>query len=79
MVPRSFFDDDGRVMDEVEYTAEVAKILRERMGLCAIPGTTVIDEVWVKNTNQFSEHWDVVRADGHPISLYAARCAPAAF
>ena len=78
-VPERFFDVDGRVLDEGEYVLEVARRLRVTSGLCAIQGTSVFDEVWVKDSNGFSEHWDIVRADGHPITLYAARCAPAAF
>lgn len=79
MVPQRFFDADGKVKDEHAYVLEVARMLRERFGLCAIQGKTVADEVWIKGTNNFSEHWDVVRADNAPITLYASRCVPAGF
>lgn len=75
---RHLLDTDGRVLDEGRYVLEVARLLQVA-GYCAIQGTTVFDEVWLKNENGFSEHWDIVRADGYPITLYAARCAPAAF
>lgn len=82
MVDRSFFDVDGKVRDEHKYVLEVARILREKMGVCAIQGATVADEVWVKGPdekNKFSEHWDIVRADNAPLTMYASRCVPAAF
>ena len=79
MVGKEFFDIDGKVRDEHKYVLEVARILREKMALCAIQGTTVADEVWVKKENGFSEHWDIVRADNAPLTMYASRCVPAAF
>ena len=78
MVASDFYDVDGKVRDEHLYVLEVARHLRS-LGFCAIQGATVADEVWIKASNEFSEHWDVVRADNVPITLYAARCAPAAF
>jgi hypothetical protein len=77
-VPNEFYDVDGKIRNEHAYVLEVIRWLRVA-GYCAIQGTTVADEVWIKASNEFSEHWDIVRADNAPITLYAARCAPAAF
>jgi len=68
--------DDGTVTDELEYTAAVAKNLR-KAGFCATNG--LADEVWVKNANGFSEHYDIVRSDRMIMNLYAAKCTPAKF
>lgn len=72
----------GRVKDEALYTNEVARLLRMD-GYCAINGRegghTSDDEVWVKFSNQFSLHYDIIRSDGVPILIYAARCTPAKF
>lgn len=72
----------GKVKDEALYTNEVARLLRMD-GYCAINGRegghTSDDEVWVKFSNQFSLHYDIIRSDGVPILLYAARCTPAKF
>lgn len=72
----------GQVKDEALYTNEVARLLRLD-GYCAINGRegghTSSDEVWLKFSNQFSLHYDIIRADGIPILIYAARCTPAKF
>lgn len=72
----------GKVKDEALYTNEVARLLRMD-GYCAINGRegghTSDDEVWVKFSNQFSLHYDIIRSDGEPILIYAARCTPAKF
>ena len=67
---------DGIIPDEVAYTAEVARLLLVA-GYCSTNG--LADEVWVKKTNDFSEHYDIVRSDRVVINLYAARCAKAKF
>jgi hypothetical protein len=76
------FVRDGHVINEAQYTNEVARLLREQ-GYCAIngheAGHTSDDEVWVKNVNQRSEHFDIVTGDGSPWTHYAAKCVPAAF
>lgn len=65
----------GIVTHELAYTSEIARILRN-MGLCAVSD---LDEVWVKNSNDFSEHYDIVSSWGEPWDGYAARCSPAHF
>jgi len=80
-----YLTPDGRVKDEALYTNEVARILRNpapgETPYCAINGRegghTSDDEVWLKVSNQFSLHYDIIRSDGVPILLYAARCTPA--
>lgn len=77
-----FLVPGGKVKDEALYTNEVARLLRLE-GYCAINGRegghTSDDEVWVKFSNQFSLHYDIIRSDGEPILIYAARCTPAKF
>lgn len=75
-IPARFFKEDGTVKNEAEYTAAVAKVIRI-LGYCAVDGQA--DEVWVKKMNEFSEHWDIVRSDGSPITLRASVCKPAYF
>lgn len=65
------------------YIAELSKILRQ-WGYCAINGRegghTSDDEVWVKkDSNAFSEHFDVITSNGDIWSKHAARCVPAKF
>lgn len=72
------FVSNGKVKDENLYVREVARILRT-LGYCATQGLTVKDEVWVKKSNDFSEHWDIVSSSQQPLSIYAARCSKAAF
>jgi len=47
--------------------------------VCATQIHGSLDEVGVKKSNEFQENWDIVRADGHPITLFVSRCAPADF
>lgn len=61
-----------------QYTDTLAEILRQG-GYCAQPGRGIEDEVWVKKSNDFSEHFDVVTSNGDIWSKFAARCAFAAF
>lgn len=76
------FVKDGKVTNEVGYTNEVVRILRVS-GYCAINGRqgghTSDDEVWVKNSNSFSEHYDIVTARREPWTNYAAICRKAKF
>ena len=77
-----YLTPDGRVKDETLYTNEVARLLKVS-GYCAINGRdgghTSDDEVWIKLSNPFSEHYDIIRSDGYPIALFAARCVSAKF
>ncbi len=67
---------DGKVKDEIAYTSEVSRIIRSK-GFCSTNGLP--DEVWVKGSNGFSEHFDISTSDGYVWTHYAARCAPAKF
>lgn len=70
------FVENGKVKDEIAYTTEVSRLIRLK-GFCSING--LADEVWVKDSNGFSEHYDVVISTGDVWTHYAARCAPAKF
>lgn len=76
------FIKNGLVVDEVAYMNEVVRILRVS-GYCAINGRegghTSDDEVWIKNENSFSEHYDILTAAGAPWTKYAAICRHAKF
>ena len=76
------FVTNGVVNDEVEYTRELARIIRVS-GRCAISGADFDggppDEVWIRG-NGFTAHWDGVSgSDGSPIAHPAARCVPEHF
>ncbi len=64
------------VVGEKEYTAEVARLLREaghKATSCGLP-----DEVWIEG-HGFSEHFDVVTSELMVWTHYAARCEPSKF
>lgn len=66
------------VRDVDRYHEEVVKVLRET-GLCAIFDG---EEVAVKNTNDFSDQYDIITASGFVRwgdGAYAATCRPARF
>lgn len=66
------------VRDVDRYHDEVVKVLRET-GLCAIFDG---EEVAVKNTNDFSDQYDIITAAGFVRwgdGAYAATCRPARF
>lgn len=73
---------NGYVKDAKKYLDEVARILRLD-GLCSINGRdgghTDDDEVWVRDSIGFSEHFDLIVGDGRVWTHYAARCSPARF
>lgn len=58
----------------------VARRLEQRFGLCARPGSPVEDEVAVKNSNTFSEQFDIILAN-HRVNVYGytVTCRPARF
>jgi hypothetical protein len=59
------------------YFSELRKKLRAR-GYCSIQNGD--DELMVKKgTNRFSEHWDLLTAEGHSLRLLGAVCRDAAF
>lgn len=69
-------DKNGKVVNEGAYTQEVARLLR-LAGYCS--DSKLADEVWVKSSNEFSEHYDLVTRDGDVWLHFAARCSPAKF
>jgi hypothetical protein len=59
------------------YFSEMRKRLRTR-GYCSIRSAE--DELWIKKgTNRFSEHWDLLKAEGYSLRVMAAACHDAAF
>jgi hypothetical protein len=70
--------DNGFKVTNVElYFSELRKRLRLK-GYCSV--YTGNDELLIKKgTNRFSEHWDLLKAEGHSLRLLAAVCHDAAF
>jgi len=64
------------IIDERLYISEMLKQLKAR-GFCAFYDGG--DFVVKRATNVFSEHFDMIRADGYAIRLYAATCRDAGF
>ncbi len=67
--------DGYYVKDITLYHDEVIKKLRG-MGFCAWFDE---EEIQVKNSNDFSAHWDIYKAEGYRIQLYGGICRDAAF
>ena len=68
-----------RVLDANAYVQGVAQVLEQRYGLCARQGGPE-DEVGVKNSNSFSEQYDILFGNGtirH--NGYTVTCRPARF
>jgi hypothetical protein len=66
------------VLDGAAYMAAVVADLRAQ-GLCA---ADQLEEIGVKNTNDFNEQYDILTADGFarlPPGAYIATCFPAQF
>jgi hypothetical protein len=69
--------DGWKVKDVPLYFSELRKKLRVK-GYCSIQNGD--DELMVKKgTNRFSEHWDLLTAEGHSLRLLGAVCHDAAF
>lgn len=64
------------VVKHSEYMNGVVANLRSR-GLCAIVDSD--DEIAVKNTNAFSDQYDILLSTGHVRRAYTATCRPAWF
>lgn len=64
------------VVKHSEYMNGVVANLRSR-GLCAIVDSD--DEIAVKNTNVFSDQYDILLSSGHVRRAYTATCRPAWF
>jgi hypothetical protein len=78
-------DGDGYRIDvarEREYTATLAGVIVQRygglLGICATPGGPN-DEVGVKNSNGYSEQYDVVVSNGKIWANKTVKCRPARF
>jgi hypothetical protein len=65
--------------DADAYVQGVAQILERDFGLCAAQGGPD-DEVAVKNSNSFSEQYDILFGSGHVrYGGYTVTCSPARF
>ena len=71
------FQGNGDVRDNLQYLQILAKRLTERTGICS--EALGHDEIRVKNTNDRSQHVDVLVADRTPSVLGAYSCTPASF
>jgi hypothetical protein len=71
--------DGERVRDANAYVQGVAQILERSFGLCSRQGGPE-DEVGVKNTNSFSEQYDILYGNGTiRRGGYTVTCRPARF
>ena len=79
--PELFDGDEIREEQNEDMVVElVARRLEQRFGLCAKPGSPVEDEVAVKNSNGFSEQFDIIfENDRVNIYGYTVTCRPARF
>jgi len=75
----SLFNGD-QVLDRVAYQAGVARILERDYKVCAKPGLPG-DEVAVKNTNDWSEQYDIYQSNARTFNPpgYGVTCRPARF
>lgn len=73
-------DEILREADEDLVVSLVARTLEQRFGLCARAGSPVEDEVAVKNSNNFSEQFDIILSN-HRVNIhgYTVTCRPARF
>jgi len=73
-------DEILREDDEELVVQLVARRLEQRFGLCAKAGNPVEDEVAVKNSNNFSEQFDILLSN-HRVNVhgYTVTCRPARF
>ncbi len=70
-------ENGWRVANVPLYFSELRKRVRAK-GYCSVHIGD--DELWVKKgTNRFSEHWDLLKAEGHSLRLFGAACHDAAF
>lgn len=70
-------DQGWKVTNTSLYFQELSKKMRAR-GYCNIQGGE--DELWIKKgTNRFSEHWDLLKAEGYSLRVMASTCHDAAF
>ncbi len=67
--------DGWKVLDIQRYHDAVLAKLRAK-GFCAYFDT---EDIQVKNSNRVSAHWDIIKAEGFRIQLWAGTCRDAAF
>lgn len=67
--------DGWKVLDITAYHNAVMDKLRQK-GFCAYFDG---EDIQVKNSNRFSAHWDIYKAEGFRIQLWAGICRDAAF
>lgn len=67
--------DGWKVLDITAYHNAVLDKLRQK-GFC---GYFDGEDIQVKNSNRFSAHWDIYKAEGYRIQLWAGVCRDAAF
>jgi hypothetical protein len=70
------FDGQGKVISQETYTGWVAQTLRAQ-GHCAIGGTD--DELSIKQTNDWSELYDLVTGGRDVWNAYIFTCRPSLF
>ncbi len=68
-------EDGWKVIDIVAYHQGVIDKLHAK-GFCAWWDE---EDIQVKNSNRFSEHYDIYKAEGYRIQLFTATCRDAAF
>jgi hypothetical protein len=72
------FVKDGLVVPTIRaYTSEVVRLLRVS-GYCAT-NEIIEDEVAIKNSNAFSEAYDIVTSKSEPWTKFSAICRPSRF
>ncbi len=67
--------DGWKVRDIQRYHDAVIDKLHQK-GFCAYFDT---EDIQVKNSNRVSAHWDIIKAEGYRIQLWAGTCRDAAF
>jgi len=79
--PELFNGDEILRLDDNDLVVQlVARRLEQRFGLCAKPGSPVEDELAVKNSNNFSEQFDIIFSNNRVnVYGYTVTCRPARF
>lgn len=77
------FNPDGSIaVEEVVYTAALARLITTLHGVCAVGGLTGSvsrDEIGVKRSNDLSQNVDVILSSGQPWVGTTYTCRPASF
>jgi hypothetical protein len=77
-IPQADKNNIPIVYTESVYVKTLAVAL-VNAGFCVAAGVPVSDEISIKNSNSFSETYDVWNASGFPQLLYINTCTPARF